>query len=216
MPFNLLHRWESPEVHVSSCIENDFQKLPACPEGFNCDCTIRSHFAKYNHMALASMRDTSELNSQILIESSSSSDLLSVSQQVEKSKPLQKFKFKKPVTKITTSEDSSEKSSKEIINSENSVKVIGVGETNNDEKNEKITTDSDEKFETPPEENPDKNLNETTVFSDDDDLFEELTNKALQIDAVKDEQGEFTKVRKSKNFPPLRFFVKSAFKLYLF
>ena len=29
----------------------------------------------------------------------------------------------------------------------------------------------------------------TTVFSDDDDLFEELTNKALQIDAVKDDQG---------------------------
>ena len=190
MPFHLLHRWESPEVHVSSCVENDFQKLPACPEGYNCDCTIRSHFAKYNHMALASFRDTSELNSQILIESSSSSDLLSVSQQVEKPKSLQKFKFKKPVTKITTSEDSSEKSSKDvikIIDSENSVKIIGIGETENEEKIEK--TDSDEKFETPPEENSDKNLNETTVFSDDDDLFEELTNKALQIDAVKDDQG---------------------------
>ena len=50
MPFNLLlqghHgefepgkveystlRWESPEVHASSCLETDFRKVPACPQG---------------------------------------------------------------------------------------------------------------------------------------------------------------------------------------
>ena len=33
MPFNLLLRWESPEVHASSCLETDFRKVPACPQG---------------------------------------------------------------------------------------------------------------------------------------------------------------------------------------
>ena len=33
MPFNLLLRWESPEVHASSCLETDFRKSPACPQG---------------------------------------------------------------------------------------------------------------------------------------------------------------------------------------
>ena len=26
-------RWESPEVHASSCLETDFRKVPACPQG---------------------------------------------------------------------------------------------------------------------------------------------------------------------------------------
>ena len=33
MPFSLLLRWESPEVHATSCLETDFRKVPACPQG---------------------------------------------------------------------------------------------------------------------------------------------------------------------------------------
>ena len=33
MPFDLLLRWESPEVHASSCLETDFSKLPPCVKG---------------------------------------------------------------------------------------------------------------------------------------------------------------------------------------
>ena len=61
MPFNLLNRWESTEVHVISCLEINFGKLPPCKEGANCDCTIRSHFTKFNHVALAEFRDSTHL-----------------------------------------------------------------------------------------------------------------------------------------------------------
>ena len=33
MPFSLLLRWEYPEVHAGSCLETDFRKVPACPQG---------------------------------------------------------------------------------------------------------------------------------------------------------------------------------------
>ena len=40
MPFDLLLRWESPEVHASSCLETDFSKLPPCVKGLYSFCTI--------------------------------------------------------------------------------------------------------------------------------------------------------------------------------
>ena len=56
-----MHRWESTEVHVISCLEINFGKLPPCREGASCDCTIRSHFTKFNHVALAEFRDSTHL-----------------------------------------------------------------------------------------------------------------------------------------------------------
>ena len=57
MPNELLHRWESMEVHASSCVETDFQDLEPCLEEQHCKSNIRSHYAKFNHMLLASFRD---------------------------------------------------------------------------------------------------------------------------------------------------------------
>ena len=258
MPLELLHRWESPEVHASSCLESNFDQLPPCPQGVECDCTIRSHFIKFNHFLLASFRDNPDTNAnstESQSQSSSSTDLLSLS-----SRPLRKFKFKKPQPQIVLEESSeiSEKSRPKTVNledsddvlyknkyengttslspqcssgsdllhsdrplkkfkksetkimseenselsnksqpktvnletyeSDKSYSVIDLRDTNDDESIKILTTEvlespdnSEDNFETPPE--------EKIVFSDDDDLFEELTNKALQIDAIKNDDG---------------------------
>ena len=66
MPNELLHRWESMEVHASSCVETDFQDLEPCLEEHHCKSNIRSHYAKFNHMLLASFRDTRRNDSTII------------------------------------------------------------------------------------------------------------------------------------------------------
>ena len=56
MPFNLLLRWESPEVHASNCLELAIDKMPPCDMGIYCDITIRNHYAQFSHKELASHR----------------------------------------------------------------------------------------------------------------------------------------------------------------
>ena len=176
MPFNLLHRWESPEVHASSCLETDFSKLPACLQGLRCDNTIRSHFAKWNHLELASHRDESSTTT-------SSSELCPITPS------LPKFKFKKTSAKMTSSEETKEQDSSHESKSAPSEKC-------NEEDAIIIVPDSPEPNFDTAREAPDcvekiPDVCETRVdpnFSDEDDsLFEQLTNQALQIDAVQDQ-----------------------------
>ena len=61
MPFSLLHWWELTEVHIISCLEINFKKLPPCLAGARCECSIRSHFAEFNHFSLAEFRDSAHL-----------------------------------------------------------------------------------------------------------------------------------------------------------
>ena len=160
MPFDLLHRWESVEVHASTCLETDFASLPDCPDGQGCDNTIRSHFTKFNHVALASFRD------------------LGRSSHVVERSQLPKFVFKKSDPKVSSTDDSSIK----IITE--STRISDVADETRMSKEPKVGKESSEEaFET-------ALLDQTTnVFSDDDDLFEELTNRALEIDAVKSPEG---------------------------
>ena len=53
MPFNLLMKWESREVHASNCLELATEKMPPCDMGIHCDNTIRNHYAQFNHNELA-------------------------------------------------------------------------------------------------------------------------------------------------------------------
>ena len=170
MPFNLLLRWESPEVHTSTCLETDFSILPACPQGPSCDNTIRSHFAKFNHIELAIIRDNSF---------GDSLDLASVSQ-AQPSATGPKFKFKKVSAIITSSEDTSEdikfltKNTREDEKPSESSKTTDTYETANNDNVDNEKTDP----------------KEIDFSDDDDDLFEELTNKALKIDAIKGKDGD--------------------------
>ena len=56
MPFNLLMKWESREVHASNCLELAFDKMPPCDMGIHCDNTIRNHYSQFNHNELAKNR----------------------------------------------------------------------------------------------------------------------------------------------------------------
>ena len=126
MPLSLLNHWESPEIHAISCLDIDFSSLPPCPHAY-CDSTIRSHYAKFNHMRLAALRD----------QSSSSEDLL---------------------------------------------KLLTVNQDNVD--------DNVSDYSNGPIEVAGKKIDSTGFSDDDDQLFEELTDQALKIDAVKDEEGD--------------------------
>lgn len=167
MPFNLLHRWESPEVHASSCLETDFGNLSPCPHGLDCDSTIRSHFAKFSHLELATLRDHQQ----------------SPAQKSPQQVPV--FKFKPVAAKVTSSEETEGSKNK----ASPIIRISSDENEENDGNQEEITTISEDIFETPTEILP--KSPEVNHFSDDDDaFFEELTNRALEIDAVKDSQGD--------------------------
>ena len=202
MPFNLLHRWESPEVHTSSCLETDFSKLQPCPQGLSCDNTIRSHFAKFNHLDLASFRDT---------DSSFSLSQMMPKDEIPPELPptqMKKFKFKKVDAKVTSSEES-----KETPKESDVTKLLNVSKSHNqsgdsivfinDESEPKDDifdlNESTDIFETAENQdvenekesvlNEENGTQESNFSDDDDDLFEELTNKALEIKAQEDSQG---------------------------
>lgn len=169
-------------MHASSCLETDFGKLSPCPYGLDCDVTIRSHFAKFSHLELASARDN----------------------QAQSPQRVPIFKFKSVAAKVTSSEETEESSKKDEKSSASPIPVVTLSsssETNEEPKtapenapanaeSEKSTTISDDIFETPTEIIPESDA-KIDHFSDDDDaLFEELTNRALEIDAFKDSQGD--------------------------
>lgn len=64
MPFNLLMKWESREVHASNCLELAFDKMPPCDMGIHCDNTIRNHYSQFNHNELARSRTFIPMNTE--------------------------------------------------------------------------------------------------------------------------------------------------------
>ena len=143
MPLELLHRWETPEIHAISCLDTDFSKLPNCPQEAECDNTIRNHYSKFNHGILALIRSSTTSTSQAALDQSSSEDLFNIGTSPKR----------------------------QSQNLENIVE-------------DKSPADSDQSIKFV-EDNNDPN------FTDDDDvLFDELTTKALTIDAVKDREGD--------------------------
>jgi hypothetical protein len=248
MPLELLHRWESDQVHASSCLEIEFKHLPSCPDGRNCDCTIRSHFTKFNHLELASFRDNSSLllnkdddraggdtssdffqsvqesvqapkssnvielsttnNEEFATEKSDDSSIKVILDQHPKAGPSSKFKFKS-----TTNVKSKYNYGIETGGDDSSIKIIlddpnaAAGQKSVVEKSSKFTfktklkpkpVEYEDAFETAKshQDNLDDDDDDTiedndddTDDDDDDELFERLTNNALDIEAVKDEVG---------------------------
>eukprot|EP00058_Branchiostoma_floridae_P023470 XP_002608960.1 hypothetical protein BRAFLDRAFT_104983 [Branchiostoma floridae] len=52
MPFSLL-LVQSPRWHVAECMEQPIQAEGECPAGLSCDCTIPSHYRRFQHTLLA-------------------------------------------------------------------------------------------------------------------------------------------------------------------
>lgn len=71
MPFELLHAWETEEVHVVNCLEMSTDDVPECPAATGCKSLIRSHYCKFGHKRLALMRNLSEAQDRVAVVGSS-------------------------------------------------------------------------------------------------------------------------------------------------
>ena len=177
MPFNLLNRWESTEVHVISCLEINFGKLPPCKEGANCDCTIRSHFTKFNHVALAEFRDSthlefeSENNSTHLelvlqsssedINGSSSIEILNCSKQKEVKTPNNKHS-----KALTVGHSENQNSVKIKDKTKNSDSIRFISETSMEESIKSIIQNPSQKFNFKRKDNLNSNIDSNGMYFD--------------------------------------------------
>ena len=69
MPFDLLPKFSSPEIHQSLCVDANLSILSECPLGAKCDSLIPNHFIKYKHEELARRREVLEKRDSILGDS---------------------------------------------------------------------------------------------------------------------------------------------------